>query len=61
MSKIVHFNYAHKVADLIFDKQNKIPDRFIVVKNEKEIVDLEPLRHVIALPITFHHKLMEIL
>ena len=61
MSKIVHFNYAHNVADLIFDKQNKIPDRFIIVKNEKEIVDLESLRHITALPIIFHRKLMEIL
>ena len=61
MAKMEHFKSPYHVADLIYDKQNKIPDRFIIVKNEKEIVDLEPLRHLTALPITFHRRLMEIL
>lgn len=61
MKVLEHRATAERAADIMYLSQNSIPDRFIVVKNEKEMIDLSQLKHFTALPIDFYHKLLDIL
>ena len=61
MQRLEHVATATRVADILFDACAKIPDRYIVIKDEREVVDLSSLRNVTGLPMAFHRKLIDLL
>lgn len=62
MTKLEHFKTVDQVAIHLYPKVNaEIPDHYIVIKNEKTIVNLEAVRHFTALPNIMYRKVVEIL
>lgn len=60
MGALRHFPTAQRVADFMFGTLS-IPDRFVILKGEKKVVDLEKLRGVGGDSVCIHKKLLSIL
>jgi hypothetical protein len=60
MGSLRHFPTAQRVADFMFGASS-IPDRFVILKGEKRVVNLEKLRGVGGDSISIHKKVLSVL
>jgi len=62
MTKLRHFPTAQRCADAMYGKTGpQVIQSYVVVRDEKVVVDFSELAHLTALPVDVHSRILQIL